>query len=106
MTKEIQLVTLLDALEGELRNLGQWQETSPNDQALTSQEPFAIDTLAPQEWLQWIFIARMRGLLTTNQPIPVGFSMAPYFEENWKEQPSMTTLVNLIQQVDKVCSDA
>lgn len=106
MTKEKQLVELVDALEGEMRKLGQWQQHSPSVEALSSQEPFAIDSLTPSEWLQWIFVARIRLLLKQNQPLPTGFAMAAYFEECWKEEQMMNPLITIIQQIDKVCSHA
>ncbi len=52
------LVKLLDELEVRLRAAQLWQATPPSSQALVSQEPFAVDTLLPHEWLQWIFLPR------------------------------------------------
>lgn len=106
MTKEKQLVELIDALEGEMQELGLWQQHAPSVESLSSQEPFAIDSLTPLEWLQWIFVARIRLLLKDNQPLPIGFAMAAYFEECWKHEQEMNSLINIIQQIDKVCSDA
>jgi len=103
MTKVKQLIELIDDLEVTMQQLGQWQETPPDEQALLSQQPFAIDTLTPSEWLQWIFIARIRLLITQNQPLPSGFSIAPYFEECWKEQSQLTPLLTIIQKLDEVC---
>lgn len=103
MTKVKQLTELINQLELIMRQLGQWQETPPSEQALLSQQPFAIDTLTPSEWLQWVFVARMRGLIALGQPLPNGFSIAPYFEECWKEQSNFTPLVTIIQELDEVC---
>ncbi len=52
------LVKLLDELEVRLRAAQLWQATPPSSQALVSQEPFAVDTLLPHEWLQWSFSAQ------------------------------------------------
>lgn len=103
MTKVKQLTELIDELELLMQQLGQWQATPPSKQALSSQQPFAIDTLTPSEWLQWIFIARIRLLIEQNQPLPSGFSIAPYFEECWKEQPQLIPLVTIIQKLDEEC---
>ncbi len=54
------LVKLLDELEVRLRAAQLWQATPPSSQALVSQEPFAVDTLLPHEWLQWIFLPKMQ----------------------------------------------
>ncbi len=106
MTKEKQIADLLNALEVELQRVELWQASSPSKKALASQEPFALDALAPQQWLQWVFIPRFRLLLEMSRPLPIGFSMAPYFEESWKEASEYSVLITLIQDIDKVCSDA
>lgn len=56
------LVDTLQALEQELRSLGLWAETPPSPTALASRQPFCIDTMAFEQWLQWVFIPRMTEL--------------------------------------------
>lgn len=103
MTNIVRLKQYLNDLELKMRESGLWQEESPSDEALSSREPFAIDTLKPQEWLQWIFIPRMLELIKHGQPIPCGFAIAPYFEEVWKQEAEKQSLLLLIQEIDKVC---
>ena len=43
-------------IEAELRRLGLWDAAPPPAEALASTEPFAIDTLTPPQWLQFIFL--------------------------------------------------
>lgn len=68
MTTSTKLVELLYQLEAQLQKHELWQQTMPSPEALQSVEPFAIDTLDPHEWLQWIFIARMHALVESSQP--------------------------------------
>lgn len=104
MTKERQLKAKILLLEMAMAEMGVWQSTPPSEEALSSQQPFALDTLQPHEWLQWVFITRMKAILESNQPIPTGFSLAPYFEECWKESPHFLPLLDKIKAVDEVCS--
>lgn len=106
MTKEKQIADLLNALQAELQSVGLWESQSPSDEQLASQEPFAVDKLAPQQWLQWIFIPRIRMLLTMSQTLPSDFSIAPYFEESWKGSREYSTLIALIHNLDEVFCDA
>lgn len=96
------LATLLDELEVTLRAADLWQVTPPNPQALASQQPFAVDTLLPHEWLQWIFLPKMRQAMAMNA-IPRGFALEPYFSEVWKTQPDHHAALAVILQIDKVC---
>jgi len=103
MTKEKQLAALIDQLEQSMKLLDRWQTESPTEEALQSLQPFALDTLTPEEWLQWIFIEKLRAILKQSQPVPCGFSLSPYFEECWKQQPDLMPIITILQQIDKEC---
>ncbi|EOX4232831.1 YqcC family protein [Vibrio cholerae] len=96
------LVKLLDELEVRLRAAQLWQATSPSSQALASQEPFAVDTLLPHEWLQWIFLPKMQQAIAQNA-VPRGFALEPYFSEVWQGEARYQVVLAVIQQIDKVC---
>jgi uncharacterized protein YqcC (DUF446 family) len=57
-------------IERELRVQGWWDEVSPSAEALASVEPFSIDTLDFEQWLQWIFLPRMKAILQNDLPLP------------------------------------
>ncbi|MCD5996319.1 YqcC family protein [Pseudomonas sp. CDFA 602] len=57
-------------IERELRALGWWDTTPPGEQALSSQEPFCVDSLEFEQWLQWIFLPRMKIILERDLPLP------------------------------------
>lgn len=57
-------------IERELRLQGLWDEVPPSAKALASVEPFAVDTLEFEQWLQWIFLPRMKAILEQNLPLP------------------------------------
>jgi uncharacterized protein YqcC (DUF446 family) len=57
-------------IERELRVQGFWAESPPDAHSLASQEPFCVDTLAFEEWLQWIFLPRMKLILEQDEPLP------------------------------------
>ncbi|ANZ10790.1 YqcC family protein [Vibrio parahaemolyticus] len=103
MTTSTKLVELLYQLETQLQKHELWQQTMPSPEALQSVEPFAIDTLDPHEWLQWIFIARVHALVESSQPLPRGFSIEPYFAEAWKQEPQYAELLNTIRTIDELC---
>ncbi|MCA2014492.1 YqcC family protein [Vibrio tritonius] len=90
----------LNELEYELQRAGVWQAFAPSAQALESREPFALDTLEPHEWLQWIFIPKMSELLAREQ-VPNGFSLTPYFEQAWIEQPEFLAVIRVIRSIDE-----
>jgi len=65
----------LQQLQLAMQKLDLWQAVPPSQDAFLSEEPFAIDTMSPEEWLQWIFIPRMFAQI----------AVSPYLEEAFKE---------------------
>jgi uncharacterized protein YqcC (DUF446 family) len=57
-------------IERELRMLGWWRDAPPSDEDLASCEPFCVDTLDFDQWLQWIFLPRMKFILEQNLALP------------------------------------
>lgn len=94
----------LNQIEDEMLKIKLWQTTPPDADAFLSQEPFAIDTMEANEWLQWIFIPRMRALIDAKANLPQGFALHPYFEEAFKEQDDLNQLLDLIKHLDDLSS--
>lgn len=72
-TPDRQLVSLvLDEIEEELRSLGLWQDESsrPAPEAFSSTIPFCLDTMQFHEWLQFIFIPKMKDVLEKEGVLP------------------------------------
>lgn len=97
-----QLATLLDQLETELRRLNLWSDVPPSPEALASTAPFAVDQLTLPQWLQWIYIQRLRALLDANKALPHGALVKPYADQYFDQQPQMRAqaLLELIDRID------
>lgn len=100
----IELEKLFQQLSQRLQSAQKWDLEPPQISALQSSQPFAVDTLAPEQWLQWIFIPKMSDLIEQSQPLPTGFAITPYFEQAWKKDAEMESALELIRAIDEVCS--
>lgn len=83
----------LDRLQHTMQRLNLWQAMPPAAEAFLSEEPFALDTMSPEEWLQWIFIPRMYALLESGAPLPSQIAISPYLEEAMKEFDALEQLL-------------
>lgn len=93
----------LQAIEQSMRELALWQLTPPEAEAFASTEPFCVDSMLAEEWLQWVLLPRMHALLDANAPLPTRFAITPYFEEALKDkQPSCLPLLVLLQRLDSL----
>lgn len=92
-------------IEMELRRLGVWESQSPSVEALQSTQPFGIDRLAFNQWLQFVFISRMKLLVEQGQTLPQVSGMAPMAEEYFRSrQESGRRLIDELAEMDRLLS--
>lgn len=103
MSKHNQVRHSLQAIEQSMRDLALWQAAPPEPEAFSSIEPFCVDSMLAEEWLQWVLLPRMTALLDANAALPTRFVITPYFEEALKnKQPSCMPLLLLLQRLDSL----
>jgi uncharacterized protein YqcC (DUF446 family) len=92
-------------IERELRALGAWASSPPAPEALASQEPFCLDTLAFDQWLQWIFLPRMKRILERGEPLPSVSGILAMAEMVYRDQPQRVAgLCAALETFDQVIS--
>ncbi|CNH50247.1 YqcC family protein [Yersinia pekkanenii] len=102
MNTENQVRQILQDIELAMRAISLWQTVPPPAEAFESNEPFSIDTMDAEQWLQWVLIPRMYALLASNSPFPLRFAITPYFEEalSGDDRPDCTALLVQLQRLD------
>jgi uncharacterized protein YqcC (DUF446 family) len=102
-----QVADQLLLIERELRQLGWWQSEAPSAEALASQTPFCVDTLAFEQWLQWILLPRMKVLLESDAPLPAVSGIKAMAEMAYREQPvKVRGLLDVLGEFDRVLTRA
>ncbi|GGO83049.1 hypothetical protein GCM10011348_25870 [Marinobacterium nitratireducens] len=102
MSQHRQLAQLLIEVEREMRALDLWQASAPSAEALSSAQPFCVDTLSFCEWVQWIMIPRFCIMIEQRQPLPASSDIASMAEEVFKEVDADTAiLLELITEIDR-----
>ncbi|UVO09392.1 YqcC family protein [Pectobacterium polonicum] len=103
MSRESQVRQSLFDIERVLRESPFWQVVPPEDEAFNSTEPFSLDTMRPEEWLQWVFLPRMHALLDSDLALPAELALLPYFEDALEGTPEQTAAVFLrLKQLDEL----
>jgi uncharacterized protein YqcC (DUF446 family) len=95
------LVLLMD-------NEGLWPSANPteamsSEAALRSQVPFALDTMGFESWLAYIFIPKMRHILSAQIPIP-NMSITPASEQYFTSAPP--AILDQLKTIDGLSSKA
>ena len=92
-------------IEKELRELMLWEQQAPTPEALSSSQPFCIDTLTFPQWLQFIFLPRMHSLVQNQQELPHQCGIAPMAEEYFSQLSlNSEVLIRHIGRVDEILS--
>ena len=95
------IADILLEVESTLRTNGKWEPDQPSAEELTSSIPFCMDTLKFEQWLQWVFLPRMKTTLEETRPLPAKSDIFTYAKEylHW-DDPSTDNLLMLIKRFD------
>ena len=97
MNTEHQVRQILEDIEQVMRDDKLWHATPPEAEAFESKEPFSVDTMSAEQWLQWVLVPRMYALLEAKTPLPTRFAITPYFEV---AMPEALRLLTQLQRLD------
>jgi uncharacterized protein YqcC (DUF446 family) len=98
-----QLIFLLDKLKCELKAAQLWSEVTPSASALQSTEPFCCDTVAIEQWLQFIFIERLTALVRNKQTLPSNIAVTPMVAEVFKSA-NQIPVIAAVANIDELLS--
>jgi uncharacterized protein YqcC (DUF446 family) len=101
------IADVVDRIEREMRRIDLWEGERPAPSRLGSPQPFCFDTLRFHQWLQWLFLPRMRRILAAGgHGMPEASAIHPYADECLRECPQDTEeLLFLIRTFDDLISD-
>jgi dTDP-4-dehydrorhamnose 3,5-epimerase len=98
-----QLIFLLDNLKRELKKATLWSEVIPSPSALESTAPFCCDTLAIEQWLQFVFIERLMALVCNKQTLPRNIAVTPMVAEVLKCAHQFK-VIDVVAEIDELLS--
>jgi uncharacterized protein YqcC (DUF446 family) len=79
-----EVAVLLIDIEAHLRQMSLWEDQPPSVEALASSQPFHIDTLSFTQWLQFVFLPTLHGLIETGQSLPTECGITPMAVEYFR----------------------
>jgi uncharacterized protein YqcC (DUF446 family) len=93
---------LLEELTLTLQSLNLWQAEAPSRQALSSSSPFCCDTLDFEQWLQYVFIVKIKQMIDQGQTLPNKIALTPMGEESFKHLSTQARpLITILNKIDK-----
>lgn len=87
-------------VEAELRRLGRWADEPPAPEAFESSVAFHGDTMAFEQWLQFVLVPRVRSVLGGEGSLPVRSAVGAYAVRALDGDPDAGELVALLARFD------
>ncbi|WP_116919918.1 YqcC family protein [Tamilnaduibacter salinus] len=96
----------LETIEVALRRIDYWEVEWPEPEALQSRQPFCVDTLTFPQWLQFVFLPKMRQIVEQERPLPAVSGMAPMAEEFFRPEPvTGQEVIDELARLDQLLSN-
>ena len=93
-------------LEAGLRQLGLWSAEARSPESLASDQPFAVDVLEMEQWLQYVFLPTLYDLLKQDTPMPEQCAVAPMAEETLGKKPiACRALIATLRDLDRLITE-
>jgi len=100
-----QLADLILNIEAEMRTIALWETNHPPADSLKSLTPFCHDKLYFHQWMQWVFLPKMRTVIETETDMPTTSDIFPLAEYSFQKLEQNTQqLLQLIEQFDRFIS--
>ncbi len=97
------LHTLLAQLQTHLKTEQLWASVPPSPEALNSPEPFCVDTLSFEQWLQFVMLVRFNHIVATNGVLPIQCDITPMAQNAFK-LPNHLNILATILAIDELIS--
>ena len=95
-----------DAIEAEMRLAGLWSHTRPPDAAFSFTRAFGADTMAFEQWLQFVFLPRVRDLLRTHGEFPPHSDVGAYAVREFDGRDELSALVSQLCAFDALFNNS
>ena len=89
-------------IEQEMKRIGYWQSEPLQPEQYEFRSAFAMDTMAFSQWLQFIFIPRVKSMLATGENFPPDSDNAAHAVREFDGDDKAQRLVALLSEFDEI----
>ena len=90
----------LTEIEAEMRRIGYWDIQEPAPEAYENMGAFGVNTMAFAQWLRYVFVPRVEGLLESDGPWPYNSSVGTHAVREFDGVYEASELTTLLCQFD------
>jgi uncharacterized protein YqcC (DUF446 family) len=91
-------------IEQELKKMGAWQDKPLPAEAYRFQRPFGMDTMAFEQWLQFVLIPRVHAIIESKGEFPPHSNLAVHAAREFDGRTDTDRLFYLLHEFDRLFS--
>ena len=95
-----QVAKSISEIEAEMKNLGYWVAEPLTPEAYNFNEAFAMDTMAFSQWLQFVFVPRVKQIIEEKGEFPSSSMVAVQAIREFDGEDEADRLVDLLSEFD------
>jgi len=100
MDKYEKAAAAIAGIEQEMKDIGFWQPDPLLPEAYNFRQAFAADTMAFSQWLQFIFIPRVKEIIENRTQFPSGSQVGIVAVKEFEGNDRAEKLVRLLNEFD------
>jgi uncharacterized protein YqcC (DUF446 family) len=94
--------TKIAEIEDEMKRIGYWQNDPLRPEQYQFRMAFAMDTMAFTQWLQFIFIPRVKSMIETGEKFPPDSNNGAQATREFDGDDNAQGLVSLLSEFDEL----
>ena len=95
-----QVAKAISEIEAEMKDIGYWAAEPLSPEAYKFQAAFAMDTMAFSQWLQFVFVPRVKQIVEDKEEFPTGSMVAVQATREFDGVDEADRLVELLSEFD------
>lgn len=97
----------MKSVEQALSELALHSTVPPSPEAFASVQPFCVDTMTFPEWVQFVFLPKLEGMLEGGEAMPPWCDVAPMAEEYFRNlEQDGSLLIEALRRLDELVTAA
>ena len=89
-------------IEAEMKRIGIWQEKPIEPERLECKQAFCMDTMSFSQWLQFILLPRVKGIIAEKGQFPSGSMVAVQATREFDGFYEASDLIGLLYEFDRL----
>ncbi|MFO0985002.1 MAG: YqcC family protein [Planctomycetota bacterium] len=100
--KHTRVAEMIDRIEAEMKRIGFWCKEPPTPEQMRFKKAFAMDTMAYQQWVQFVLLPRARDIVESRGSFPPKSNTGIQAIRAWDGDDRASALTTMLCDFDRL----